>query len=40
MKCKIKRKRGERKDVEISLFQILDTDLKIDGVSGIVRAIS
>ena len=40
IKCKLKLKEGVRKDVEISVSQILDTDLKSDGVSGIVRDIS
>jgi len=39
IKCKIKLKRGELKNVEISASQILDDDLKIAGVSGIVRDI-
>jgi len=40
IKCKLKLKGGIRKDVEISAFQILDSDLKIEGVSGIVKDIS
>jgi len=40
IKCRLKRTGGEQKDVEISVFQTLNTDLKIDGVSGIVRDIS
>ncbi|MBC8439832.1 MAG: PAS domain-containing protein [Deltaproteobacteria bacterium] len=40
IKCKLKLKEGVRKDVEISVSQILDTDLKSDGVSGIIKDIS
>ncbi|WP_457553256.1 PAS domain-containing protein [Desulfobacula sp.] len=40
IKCKFKLKGGKRKDVEISAYQLLNTDLKIDGVRGIIRDIS
>lgn len=39
LKCKIKLKRGGLKNVEISASQILDDDLKIAGVRGIVSDI-
>lgn len=40
IKCKFKLKTGEIKNVEISVSQITNNDMKITGVSGLVRNIS